>query len=175
MVLDAIAQPNKELPRTKGQNAKVENQKSSELPVLNGVAHGSLLGPPFLLVNINQSLDIITPTNFAYADDLKVLVDKWFLLNINVRRFHEWCSDNLVSTDLAKTKYVAMKGCATVSLTKYSFEKADTMKDLGVPFSENQIRSPHAKKGTETSIKALYTFNRNIKGFFVNRNNAYVS
>ena len=88
-------------------------------------------------------------TDFDYADDFKVIGDNPVTLNIDVRRIYKWCSDNFMLMNLAKSKYVAIKGCATVSLTNYTFEKAETRKELGVLCSENLTWSPHAKKSRD--------------------------
>ena len=158
------------------QTVKVNDQMSNELPVLSGVPEESLLGRLFFLVYMNDSPDVITSTNFGYADDFKVIGENLITLSNDVRRVYKWCSNIFMSMILAKSKYVAIKGCATVSLTNCTFEKAEILKDLGVLYSENLSWSPHAKKRAETAIKALYTLKRNMsKATPVNRKNAYVS
>ena len=102
------------------QTVKVNDQMSNELPVLSGVPRGSLLGPLFFLVYMNDLPDVIMSTNFGYADDFKVIRENPVTLNIDVRRIYKWCSDNFMSMNLAKSKYVAIKGCATVSLNNYT-------------------------------------------------------
>ena len=71
---------------------------------------------------------------------------------------------------------MAIKGCATVSLTKYTFEKAETKKDFGIVVPANLSWSVHAEKRAEAVIKALYTLKRNIsKATLVLRREAHVS
>ena len=102
-------------------------------------------------------------TNFGCADDFKVNGNNPVTLNIDVRRIYKRFSDNFMSMSLAKSKYVGIKGRASVSLTKYAFEKAETRKKFGVLFSENLSWSPHAKERAKTDIKALYTLKRNMQ------------
>ena len=100
------------------QTVKVNDQLSSELPVLSGVPRRSLLGSLCFLVYINDLPDIIVSTNFGYADELKVNGENAVTMEIDVRLICEWCSGNFMSMNPAKSKYVAIKGCATVSLSK---------------------------------------------------------
>ena len=114
------------------QTFEGNDQMSSELPVLSEVPQGSVLDPLFFLVYIKDLPDIILSTNFGYVDDFKVIEENPVTLNIDFRRNYKWCSDNFLSMNIARSKNVPIKGCATVSLTKYTFEKAETTKDLGV-------------------------------------------
>ena len=134
---------------------------SSELPVLSEVPQGSLIGPLFFLVYISD-IYIIMSTNFGYLDDFKIIEENPVTLNIDARRVYKWCSDNFLSMNVARSKNVAIKGCATVSLTKCTFEKAETTKHLGVFFSENLSWSPQAKKRVGPAIKTVYNLEQNI-------------
>ena len=92
-----LPKTNKELPRTTETNhVKVNDQISSELPVPKGVPQGSVFGPFFFLVYINNLPDIIMSTNFGYADDFKVRGNIPVTLNIDVKKNYKWCSDNFL-------------------------------------------------------------------------------
>ena len=57
------------------QCARVDGQVSSLLPVVSGVPQGSLLGPLFYIIFINDMFDSITVArSFTYADDTKLLM-----------------------------------------------------------------------------------------------------
>ena len=59
------------------QRVHVDGQVSSLLPVISGVPQGSLLGPLFYIIFINDMFDSITVTvarPFTYADDTKLLM-----------------------------------------------------------------------------------------------------
>ena len=93
-------------------------------------------------------------TNFGYGEDFKIIGYNQVTFNIGVRRTYkkqhhviEPCENN----------YVAIKGSAIVSLTNYTFERAEKMEDLGVVLSENLSWLIRAKKRAEAAIKALYT------------------
>ena len=53
--------------------AKVGNSISSELEVKSGVPQGSVLGPLFFIIFINDIPQGIMSSCFGYADDYKVL------------------------------------------------------------------------------------------------------
>ena len=113
------------------QTVKFDDEMSNDLPILSGLPRGSLLGPLFFLVYMNNLPGVVMSTNFGYADDFKIIGENPVTLNIDVRRIYKWCSENFMSTNLVKSKYVAIRGCATVSLTNYTSEKAETTKDFG--------------------------------------------
>ena len=152
------------------KTVKTKHQLSVELAVPSGFTQGSLLGPVFFLVYMSDLPDIMISANFGYGDDFKFSEDKPVTLNIDVTRSYKWFSGNFMSMNLAKIKYSAIKGCATVPPSLYTFEKAKTMNDLGVLFPESLSWSPHAKIRAETAIKVLHTPERNIsKATLVNR------
>ena len=58
------------------QCLRVDGQVSSLLPVVSGVPQGSLLGPLFYIIFINDMFDSITVARpFTYADDTKQTID----------------------------------------------------------------------------------------------------
>ena len=53
----------------------VDGQVGSLLPVISGILQGSLLGPLFYIIFINNMFDLITVARpFTYADDTKLLM-----------------------------------------------------------------------------------------------------
>ena len=99
------------------QTVKVNDHLSSDLPVVSGFLKGSLLGLLFFLVYTKDMLHIIISTNFGSADEFKVIGDNPVTLNIDLRRTYKLCSDNLMSMNLAKSEYVAMKSCSIAPLS----------------------------------------------------------
>ena len=109
-------------------------------------------------------------TNFGYADDFQFSGDNPVTLNIDVTWLYRWCSGSFMTMFFAKTKYGAIKSCASVSLSNYTSEKAKTMNELRLLFPEKLSSSPHASKRAETAIKAHHTHKLNIsKATPVNR------
>ena len=144
------------------QAVKIEDAKSSELIVKSGVPQGSLLGPLFFLVYINDLPDSIMSPNFGYTDDFKIIGENNVSLNIDIRKVHKWCSENFMSMNMKKCKSVSFKGTTEITIGSYRIEKAENMKDLGIIVSENLTWSTHVRKRAQIALTALFTLKRNL-------------
>ena len=84
--------------------AKVENSICSELDVKNGVPQGSVLGPLFFIIFINDLPECIMSSCFAYADYFEVIATNTITLQIDATRIWKWCGQNLMTINISKYK-----------------------------------------------------------------------
>ena len=90
------------------------NVRSSLLPVTCGVPQGSVLGPLFFLIYVNDVQQAVTNCGVKlYADDtvlyqsgvnMEVARDK---LQLSVNKFKSWCNVNALTINVSKTKVMA--------------------------------------------------------------------
>ena len=123
-----------------------------ELEVYSGVPLGSILGPLFFLVFINDLPSCVMSATFGCADDYKTVEDNPLTLNIDVRRLWMWCEQNCMSMNLTKSKVLCIKGSATIALPNYSFKATEVMKDLGILITDTLSWTKHAKGISQRQI-----------------------
>ena len=146
---------------------------SGELEVFSGVPQGSILGPLFFLVFINDLPSCVMSATFGYADDYKIVRDNPLTLNIDVRRLWRWCEENFMSMNLPKSKVLCIKGAVTIALLNYTFETTEVMKDLSILITDTLSWTQHAKKRAEKALSAPFVLERNLsKANFATRKNA---
>ena len=104
--------------------------KSSENNIVCGVPQGSVLGPLFFLIYINDITKIINEKNIQlYADDTVLFVKGKNENEINeslqiiLNKFSDWCNQNKLSINPDKTKYMCfgtrqrLKKCKNLCFT----------------------------------------------------------
>ena len=82
---------------------RLNDTVSDELEVFSGVPQGSILGPLFFLVFINNLPSCVMSKSFGYTDDYKIVGDNPLTLNIDVRKLWRWCDENFMLMNLGKT------------------------------------------------------------------------
>jgi hypothetical protein len=93
------------------------NNNSSKWEMIKIGVQGSILGPLFLLLYINDLTKIITKNNsrVLYADDTSLLITGCNTLNINIninQLLHSiisWFNSNLLTLNLDKTHYMEFR------------------------------------------------------------------
>ena len=157
------------------QTVRINSTPSKELDVFSGVPQGSILGPLFFLVFINDLPSCVMSKAFGYADDYKIIGTNPVTLNIDVRKLWRWCEDNMMSMNLTKSKLLCIKCSARLSLPNYTFEATQSIKYLGLFGTDSLNWTLHAKKRTEKALNAFFLLKRNLcKAKFATRKNAYV-
>ena len=110
------------------RKVRINSTTSKELDIFSGVPQGSIKGPLFFLVFINDLPSCVMSKVFGYADDFKIVGTNPVTLNIDIRKLWRWCDDDLMSMNLTKSKLLCIKGSAQISLPNYTFEPLNRLK-----------------------------------------------
>ena len=107
------------------QCVEINGVKSGALPITTGVPHGSIIGPLFVIIYINDfSFASKAFTFISYADDTTLFstvsnftntpnTDANCLINQELFKINEWLEINKLSLNIAKTKYICCSICTT--------------------------------------------------------------
>ena len=119
------------------QKVKIGSSVSSELVVQSGVPQGSVCGPLFFILSINDLPKCVVSACFGHADDYKIIAKNGITLQIDAHKIWKWCSSNLMSLNLKKFKALCLKGITkvtykvinlkTVSLKKIRTSRSQTI------------------------------------------------
>ena len=142
--------------------AKVGNSISLELEVKSGVPQGSVLGPLFFIIFINDLPECIMSSCFGYADDYKVIATNTITLQIDANRIWKWCSQNLITSNINKRKTLKLNGNGSISMNEKTVEQTQKEKDLGIIVSNDLTWTANAERRCEKAIKVFFTIKRNI-------------
>ena len=142
--------------------AKVGNSISSELEVKSGVQKGSVLGPLFFIIFINDLPECIVSSCFGYADDYKVIATNTITLQIDATRIWKCCSQKLMTLNISKCKTLNLKGNGSISMNGKTLEQTQKEKDLGIIVSNDLTWTANAERRYEKAIKVFFIMKRNI-------------
>ena len=95
-------------------------KQTVRLEVFSVVSQGSILGPLFFLVFINDLSSCVMSATFGYAD-YKMFADNPLTLNLDVMRLWKWCEENCISKNLnlTKSKVLWLERAATIALPNH--------------------------------------------------------
>ena len=103
--------------QNRSQYVAYNNSESSHLPISCGVPQGSILGPLFFILYINDLCYASSVLKFfLFADDTNIFFsDKDInraeeVLNDNIKLLCKWFHINKLSLNLSKTKYIVFQG-----------------------------------------------------------------
>ena len=130
------------------QCVAVENSTSDVVPVTSGVPQGSILGPLFFIIYIND-LPIPDPSLrlFTFADDTKLTreikdLSDCQLLQNGINSLYDWSSKWKLPLNLQKCNIIQFS--SSVNYIPFTYEIKDiglsstcNIKDLGINFSNN--------------------------------------
>ena len=148
----------------KGQKhqAKVGNSISSELEGKRGVPQGSILGPLFFIIFINDLPECIMSSCFGYADDFEVIATNMVTLQIDATRIWKWCNQSLMTLNISKCKTLNLKGNGRISMNGKTLEQTQKEKDLGIIVSNDLTWTANVERRCEKAIKVFLPIKRNI-------------
>ena len=172
--------------KDRNQHVKVNNTKSSEIPVKSGIPQGSVLGPVLFIIYINDLPGSVTSSIKLFADDAKIYQelddsthqnqiqrdlsaleawsDKWLL------KFHpEKCKRMFISRNRPDSRTVPLSLTKTDpdgNKLKVKLQTVVEEKDLGVTF-DNQLKfDKHIQNTTKKANRTMGIIRRT----FVNLN-----
>ena len=155
------------------QQVVLDGESSSKLPVVSGVPRGSVLGPLFFLVFINDLPASVTSKTRLFADDC-----------ILYRPIRHSSDCEILQNDLDKLAQWELKWgmqfhpakCNSMSVTRsktpfkhkyilkgHTLESVDTAKYLGVTISSNMSWNTHISNITSKAHKLLGFLRRNLQ------------
>nr|CAH7723463.1 unnamed protein product [Callosobruchus chinensis] len=160
------------------QIVMLDNCKSEPKEVMAGVPQGSILGPLFFIIFMNDMvLSCDTPDKTViYADDTnffvssKVLQDAIGKANHSTEQFQTWCTNNGLTLNSNKTKYISFLPknlkpdySPLVKIGKTSIEKVDSSKFLGVVIDHKMTWEEHVKY-VNARLSTISFITRHLRG-----------
>ena len=124
-----------------------DNEQSDLLEVTYGVPQGSILGPLFFIIYVNDIMTLFGrdgPKILLYADDTVLYYSHTDIsilgrtLNSGLERIWKWCMSNKLSVNTAKTKYISIdqykrvNDTAEIKLGGVILERVSNYNYLGV-------------------------------------------
>jgi hypothetical protein len=137
------------------QRVVIEGQHSSWLPVSSGVPQGSILGPLFFIVYVNELPSVLTSAlAFMFADDTKcskriLSSTDCSLLQSDLNNINDWSCENDLQFNVSKFKLLRFYNRSNIHFSEnYSMdgvpiEECDYCRDLGVIISVDLSWSQH--------------------------------
>ena len=158
------------------QIVKINNNYSRRIPVLSGVVQGGILSPLLFNIFINDVKDCFLYANFiSYADDLKIFLkiesnDDLIHLQEDLNRFFKWCTDNNMTLNVQKCKYIQFSKSTNPIPNNYHLnnivlDNVNVIRDLGVLFDRRLTFSHHIEYCRNKALKVLGFIKRNSKDF----------
>lgn len=155
------------------------NETSDFLNLSLGVPQGSVLGPLFFLLFINDIIEfIINSKSHLYADDLQIYITSKFqniglsidLLNEDLQRIIEWCEKNRLYLNPKKSQaiFINNKSIDTSSFPPIKIGQVvipfyEKVKDLGIIINKSLTWDDHISMVTQKiffSLRSLWTVTR---------------
>uniref|UniRef100_A0A1B6K909 Reverse transcriptase domain-containing protein n=1 Tax=Homalodisca liturata TaxID=320908 RepID=A0A1B6K909_9HEMI len=152
----------------------LKKKLSQELIVRTGVPQGSVLGPVFFLLFVNDIAGCISDSHlYLFADDTSLVVSsksKPQLENqifIDGSSLFQWLEENSLCINTAKTKLVdfAIRNqldneCLNIIIGDTEFSPSATVNYLGVVFDRNLNFSNHIEKVTGKLSSSIFLLSR---------------
>lgn len=154
----------------------VNGYKSNTFSIASGVPQGSHLGPLLFNIFINDISECFCCSiPYLYADDLKFsrVIESpadVCLLQSDVDRLQEWCSDNLMNLNIKKCLHIKFSRNLNIIPSSYKIdeqllEEVNCIRDLGVLLDAKLTFVPHMENIIGRSSKVLGFVIRNGKVF----------
>ena len=132
---------------SRGQCVKLDGVLSESLPVTSGVPQGSVLGPLFFLIFIDDKIDVPEVSKvFCYADDTKLLCHGDLCLNYSQNdpcSLRLWAYCKYLSFNSAKSGYFSRSALDNTLLGDVEIPSLDNITDLGIEVSKTLKWSLH--------------------------------
>ena len=144
------------------QRVQVGNALSSERQVKSGVPQGSVLGPLFFNVFINDLPKTVMSNCYGYADDYKIVGRNAVTLQLDAARVWKWCNANLMKLNINKSKVLNLKGNCKIFINDQALEQTDSEKDLGIIVTRELTWTANVERRCSKAIVAYLMIKMNI-------------
>ena len=144
---------------------KYQGYQSHEVEVCSGVPQGSVLGPLFFVIFINDIIVNIKSNILIYADDIKIFktissMEDCLILQNDLTTFLHWSNSNLLPVNFDKSYVMSYTNKNFQILYNYTLNniflsRVDTFKDLGVIFDSKLTFHNHINAVTSEAFKSL--------------------
>jgi hypothetical protein len=156
------------------QRVVIDGCYSDWLPVSSGVPQGSILGPFFFIIFINDLPDVVSSSEIAlYADDSKLFKviksqDDRHGLQADLQRVSLWADEwkMVFNVDKCKTLSISRKKLTadvTYTMKGTVLDNVKTVKDLGITVSDDLNWRLHISNITSKANKVLGLIKRVCK------------
>jgi hypothetical protein len=149
--------------------------RSKEITVSSGVPQGSVLGPLFFIMFINDISVNIESNILMYADDLKVYrkisnTHDCEMLQRDIIRIQEWCKCNNLFLNVQKCHAMSYTNKSTTILFDYHIDhclltRDNMICDLGITFDTRLTFSNHINVIVSGALRSLGFIIRCTKNF----------
>lgn len=154
----------------------VENEKSKPFLAHSGVPQGSVLGPLFFNIFINDLSENIKYSRlYLFADDLKLTkeitcMEDSRLLQDDIDNLQHWCTSNKMLLNASKCHHIKFTRKHNKFRTDYIINgtrlaEVDTIRDLGITVDGQLCFSNHIDRIIKEANKSLGFILRNTKDF----------
>ena len=142
------------------QYVQLNETKSSQLDISIGVPQGSILGPFFFLIFVNDLPNCSNLLKFiTYADDTTLIstinpqsTDNISLLNTELNKVYTWLCTNKLSLNISKTKSITFHTPQrkvtppVITINSQKIDKSDTFNFLGITLDKHMSWKAHINK-----------------------------
>lgn len=149
--------------------------ESVEYTASSGVPQGSILGPLFFNIFVNDIMDNLDVRCLMYADDLKIFsritsIEDCLKIQSNLTKIYNWSIENDLTLNAQKCSVMSFTTKARelrydYKIDRHILEKNETFKDLGVIFDKTLSFTSHMQTIEAEAYKALGFVIRNSHGF----------
>ena len=151
------------------QCVRLNNLTSDTLPRTHGVPQGSILGPIFFSIYINDIVDIVDCGIVLYADDTVIFHHDKNILQNNLKTISSWCNDNVKKSHWMRTKVCGNNqnmdyDMATFRISNSELTEVDLYKYLGLHIDNNLNFHTHHKK-LISQVQLKLSQSRKIRAF----------
>ena len=103
------------------------------MEVTSGVPQGSILGPFFFIIFINDLPELLSEVIcYDFADDMKLISEKQCNTETAVSSLSTWCKENKMRLNYNKSHLLNIKGNITASIDNHKLDQVKNQRDLGL-------------------------------------------
>ena len=155
------------------QSVRLKNISSNNSKVTIGVPQGTILGPLFFIVYINELLKLLPQNLISYADDTVILYtgNTWNEVQNNMNAsldiVGDWLASNQLSLNVTKSVYMVFSTSKknipnnlNIKINGRILNSVNEYKYLGIIFESNMKWEKHLKNTTNRLRYTLFVINK---------------